>query len=397
MPLLPADDIPELLARLVDKSLVQVDTNGRYSLLKLVRSFVGEELILTEDEQRAKARHRDFYDEFCKNATVQMFGPDQIRIFATMSEELENLRRAIDFATTDAQTWATSVRMIDDLFLYMQVHGIYTDGIVMGKNAIARAPENSEFGRAMLWASIARLQHFQRSPETEHSIEQAIALGDQSGNIAALALAIFQKALFKFVNGAHQEGYELASQALVMARASGDRYMEGRIQVNLGNVALAQENLVDARLYYEECQRVWGTLGNIRGMAVVYANLAQIHERLGDYKSAHREGVNAMRTFLTLGDEMNLVSTLAGLCGGFWLAKDYETAAMLLGRIDAVWANLDAHPDPPDVLTAERWRARLREAMGADTFSAALEKGKDTPTMELVDKVLSNPEPWVPA
>lgn len=391
------DDIPELLARLVDKSLVQMDANGRYSLLKLVRSFAEEELAESRDDKSTKSRHLAFYEEFCAGATDQMFGPHQVRVFSTISEELENLRRAIEFATSDAETWATSVRMINDLFLYMQIHGIYTDGIVMGKNAKARAPENSEFGRAMLWASIARLQHFQRSPETERSIEHAIELGERSGNVAALALAFFQKALLRFVQGAHDQGFVLADKALGMARASGDRYMEGRILLNVGNVFLAQEKLEDARQHYEDCHKVWGELGNIRGMAVVYANLAQIHERLGDHRSAHREEINAMRTFLTLGEEANLIATLAGACSGFWLAGDFDTAAILLGRVEAVWAKQEAHPDAPDVVTAERWRARLLEAMGAERFHAALAKGKETSTMELVEMVLSNPEPWARA
>ncbi len=387
------DEIPELLARLVDKSLVQIDADGRYSLLQLVRAYGQEELMRSEDNHRTRARHSSYYGHMCEYPETIESGTLPALV-AQLTKELENIRHAAEWATSDPKTWPRAVRILGDMFGVMHTRGTYEDGLAMGRAVIESAPADSDFALAAAWAWVAVIHEFQSSPKAAESCQTAIDLAEKSGNKSAMARALLQRATDYWRTGRHAEANELGKRSLALARELKETRQLGPILVSLGNAALFEGKLDEAKTYYEQCRTVWESVGDERGSAVIKGNLGHIQERLGDYKTAYQYARSALTPLLALQDVRNLAGIVAAACSGFWVAKDYETMAMLLGCADGLWEKGEAYPDGVDEQTANKWRARVTAKVGEATYEAAHNRGKKMPLKDVVEKVMENPEPW---
>lgn len=85
----------DVLARLVDRSLVVLDDapeGPRYRLLESVAAFCLDRL---EDADEVRARHAGYYTELAERADPELRGPDQRRWLALLDAETANLRAAL--------------------------------------------------------------------------------------------------------------------------------------------------------------------------------------------------------------------------------------------------------------------------------------------------------------
>jgi predicted ATPase/class 3 adenylate cyclase len=95
-----ADDIFELLANLVARSLVVAETatETRYRLLETIRQYGEERLVEVAETDALRARHADHYAEFAGIATRGICGPGQFEWGARLAREHDNLFAAMAFA-----------------------------------------------------------------------------------------------------------------------------------------------------------------------------------------------------------------------------------------------------------------------------------------------------------
>ncbi|MFF8104178.1 BTAD domain-containing putative transcriptional regulator [Streptomyces sp. NPDC016640] len=97
------EDVLDLLAGLVDKSIVGVNSSGdraRYSLLETIRQYGRQRL---EEEGRTtllRARHSDFYRLTAVRAGREWCGPREVDWLIRLRTELPNLRAALDHCAT---------------------------------------------------------------------------------------------------------------------------------------------------------------------------------------------------------------------------------------------------------------------------------------------------------
>jgi hypothetical protein len=83
--LIPTDSILDLLSRLIDKSLVQVEKRGphgypeeRYRLLETLRQYGHERLVEEEEVEGVRDRHRDWFLRLAEQAKPELVGPEQV-------------------------------------------------------------------------------------------------------------------------------------------------------------------------------------------------------------------------------------------------------------------------------------------------------------------------------
>ena len=83
------------LMKLVNHSLLERNTAGRYQLHELVRQYGGEKLHTLPDQgQSLHDRHAVFYTAALKIWSEQLRGPSQLEAFADMDLEIDNIRAA---------------------------------------------------------------------------------------------------------------------------------------------------------------------------------------------------------------------------------------------------------------------------------------------------------------
>jgi predicted ATPase/class 3 adenylate cyclase len=94
-------DVVELLGRLVDKSLLEVDaTDGitRYRLLETIREYAREQLDVSGDSVRVRGRHLTRYADLAEEAGL-LRGDAQLDRAGALARDTDNFRCALDWAS----------------------------------------------------------------------------------------------------------------------------------------------------------------------------------------------------------------------------------------------------------------------------------------------------------
>jgi predicted ATPase/class 3 adenylate cyclase len=96
-----AEDVLDLLAGLVARSLVDATSSGattRYRLLETIRQYAEERLAEAGETDGLRARHADHFVDFAATATPNLYGPAQLEWGARLAAERDNFRAAMAFA-----------------------------------------------------------------------------------------------------------------------------------------------------------------------------------------------------------------------------------------------------------------------------------------------------------
>ncbi|RKR91949.1 putative ATPase [Micromonospora pisi] len=295
----------DVLARLVDRSLVVMDDSGagpRYRLLESVAAFCAERL---EDPDDVRARHAAYYTDLAERADPQLRGPGQQEWLARLDEETANLRAAL--------LNGGGLRLANALTWYWFLRGRLTEA----RRALARSGGPAEESRAVAWrVGFALLQGEPVAPDDV----RAVLAGDVDGRatwftahavIGSGDIDLALELLPTTFDGRWTEAAVLSSRAM-LAHAAGD----------LATVESAANR--SAALFAELGDR-WGAL---------QANdwVGGLAEMRGDHERAaalHREGLRWAEE-LSLWPEVG--SKLSWLA---WIAvqtRDYVQARELAER-----------------------------------------------------------------
>ncbi|MFK8052535.1 MAG: TIR domain-containing protein [Woeseiaceae bacterium] len=122
--LVDRDDIIDLLERLVDKSLIQADTQditSRLGLLETVREFARDMLIEEGRHEAVSQRHRDYFLGIAE-ASAQAIQIDPASWITTLDAVQDNLRVAIQWSLDNDQG-SESLRLVGALSFYWVLAG----------------------------------------------------------------------------------------------------------------------------------------------------------------------------------------------------------------------------------------------------------------------------------
>src|SRR3990172_1017427 len=115
----------ELLSRLVDRSLVQVEeaaAEGRYRLLETIRQYGTDRLAESGEETAVRTRHLDFYVALAERAEPELERPGLMMWLERLDLELGNLRGALDWSAKTSGA-DKGLRLPSAPFLFWQVRG----------------------------------------------------------------------------------------------------------------------------------------------------------------------------------------------------------------------------------------------------------------------------------
>ncbi|MGY0499931.1 BTAD domain-containing putative transcriptional regulator [Nocardia sp. FBN12] len=124
-------DVAEVLARLVDRSLVitpGADSRPRYRLLKSVAAYGIDRLRESGEESATRRRHLDYYVAFAERADQHLRTADQRRWLARLDAESADLRRALETACATERS-GEALRLVNALAWYWVMRGRLAEGI----------------------------------------------------------------------------------------------------------------------------------------------------------------------------------------------------------------------------------------------------------------------------
>lgn len=285
---LPAERVPDLLSRLVDRSLV-VREADRFRLLESVAAYCAERLVEAGEAAAVRARFVRCHVELAERETEGLRGPDQRGCLERLDAETVNLRRALDVAVTENDA-RLALRLVNALSWYWFLRGRLTEARRSLRAALSTHGDTAGAARPTARAWLAGMElRTSSTGATRTSVGE-----DPTGGLDD---AVLRARLQWFVGtgltgaGHHREGWRLVEASLTGARAARDRWGEAAALVELaGHVPDQGESHAElgAALFHEAGDR-WGQLRAARALALA----AQRAGDLARTERLHREGLLA--------------------------------------------------------------------------------------------------------
>ena len=290
------DDPFDVMQGLVERSLVLVEEPPRYRLPEAVR----EETLAQAspvDIDLAMAGLFDWANGFCAQVAEETTGQDQEAWFDRTSLELDNVRDAIAFGTSQSNLRLRALRMVVDLRRFWIVRGDYSLGLALVE-PILQAGEGQDSGL--------------RARATNLAGALALSTGDLDAAERHL------------------------SESLTLARTNEDVMTQGRVLGNLGMIAWERTDFATAHESFSEASTVfetakdWGSVGTARlNLGYVLIDM----ERLDAARAALEASLEPLRA----ADDRSGLAYATGNLGYLALVRGQRDEALRLVR-----ASLDA-------------------------------------------------------
>jgi tetratricopeptide (TPR) repeat protein len=209
--------IVDLLARLVDKSLVSV-TGPRYRLLDTIRQFAAERLDAAAEHDTVAVRHLDWCLALAEEHDPLSAGPR--RSLRTLETEHDNLRAGLTFALRrDPQA---ALRLATSLWRFWLDRGYFVEGHRWLEATLVAAPERTALRVEALLASAGLSLRSGNSLIYLRRVQSAVEDYRELGDEHATAAALYQHAMLEQSVSNTARADALFADAVALARRLGD-------------------------------------------------------------------------------------------------------------------------------------------------------------------------------
>ncbi len=419
-----------LLAQLVDKSLVTVETQdreARYQLLETIRAYA-RRLAASAEQEALERRHAAFFLAVAERAEPHLgMGAGQGTWLNQIAAELDNMRAALRYAAAWSET-ETALRLTAALRWFWYVRGHWSEGREWLEGALAGGGSTSPRARAKaLFAAgfLARAAgDYQRAyAMLEESLSLHRGLEDKSGTASCLAhlgLAALDQGLYDRATSLHKEGLALfrelrnivdtarclvylarsamasqTAQRYARAEASGQEALAlfrtaaypggtGLALVNLALIAYHQGDYGRARTLAGEALALSRELGYEALGAQALRTLGLVACHQADHKKAASLLAESLALAWKLGDRLRTAQCVEGLAELASAQRQWERAARLYGAAESLRVVLGVSITPWEAPARDRRVAAVRAKLNAKTAATAWAAGASTPLDRLV-------------
>jgi predicted ATPase/DNA-binding SARP family transcriptional activator len=413
-------EVLDLLASLIDKSLVQVDTNGvtaRYRMLETVRAYALDHLPAGAARQ-ARAAHSAHFLRLAEAAAPHMVGEQQVAWRARLEEDDDNLYVALsNLVAGGPETAVEAWRFGAAVARFWNSRGYYGSEVDLLIAALDISGPTEDAAAAARGAALAAAGYlmFRRGDGSRALayLEEATRIADETSSPGLRADAKRTLAWVAFRRGELENASLLARQAVEDAIASGDRHLMARAY----DVAATtqQSDPAMARRDHAEALRYCKAGGDTLGQASALNNLAVLDVEQGNYEAAREHLVealalagqvrdaallpfleygvglasclegdvaaaraafaNALRAAWRTGQRSLVAYTILGLAATAAAAAEHEEAAKLLGAAEAGFDELGEQPEHLEASLFDRTAGELRASLG-EGFEEAFSAGR---------------------
>ncbi|MGP3989215.1 AfsR/SARP family transcriptional regulator [Streptomyces sp. 3N207] len=316
-------DVLDLLARLVDRSLVVMDDSGdepRYRLLESVADYGLARLDEAGESEEVLRRHRRYYTELAERTAPLMHGPDQRHQLRLLDAETANVRRALDHAVQHGAV-EDALRLVNALTWYWFLRGRLREAGRSLEAALAAA-ERTETARnpkaaASLWAQARAWR-----------AGFAVLVGDGTERTQYSRVAV-----------------ELSREVTDRRERAGAQWFLGFALFGVGDQAASEELIEQALEEFQALGDTWGTAAALS----VRANQAHVR---GDLTRLAHDGQRSAQLFSELADSWGQLQTIEPLASLAEMAGDYARAAKLHQEGLRLAEDLGLWPEAADRLTS---------------------------------------------
>ncbi|WP_051222373.1 BTAD domain-containing putative transcriptional regulator [Conexibacter woesei] len=362
-----ADDVPELLAALVDRSLLTlVDRDqGRYRMLETIREYGIERLDEAGELAAVRTAHARHFAALVDEAEPHLRRAEQLTWFRLLQAERENVLSALRWLAETGDA-AAALRLAVSSCWFWLLASSQSDAMAALRVASAVPGDADPLDRLLAEAMLGMADN---DGESEEAIRDAVReLLDRLDALDLSARPVVTAAMpaLAWVTGdreradalfaaarAHPDPWVRASVPLVLAqdaenrgelaavrehltaalaayRATGERWAINATLISLGGLCLLEEDLDGAGQALEDARELMAELGADGDQAMLQMRLADVRERQGELAAALHHARLARDATDLGGDESAM--TAAGLARVLWSLGERDEAREVLAH-----------------------------------------------------------------
>ena len=286
-----AEDVLELLGRLVEQSLVAAvpDEKGnevRYGMLEPVRQYAREKLEESGESEDTQRRHAAHFLGLAEEAEPKLIGPEEEAWIDRLQREHDNLRTALRWAKEQGDVEA-GLRLVGALNWFWWMRGYLGEGRGWTEDFLEAAARGglraADGARAKALLGAGRLAFGQGDLGSsialyEQSLTTYRRLGDEAGTAALLA----ELGQLVRARGDDDRAEALSEEGLRLNTTLQDRRSAAISLSTLGHVARRRGDLDRATNLFGEALALFKELGHGRGVAYSLCNLGVVALERGE-------------------------------------------------------------------------------------------------------------------
>ncbi|MEU3522969.1 BTAD domain-containing putative transcriptional regulator [Streptomyces sp. NPDC038707] len=329
-------EVPDLVTRLVDRSLVVVvagPAGPRYRLLESVAAYATERLHEMEDLAAVRDRHLRHYLALAERAEPELRGPGQRSWLARLDAESGNLRAALDEAVRRAAAGDPdqAARLATALAWWWLLRGRLAQARRSLRAVLDTAPSAGHGELALLHTAFALLTG-DRDPATALAGGGAGADDTAGPDDTAVpdpvrhARSLWLCAYGLFSAGAVADSGELNDRALTLFTTAGDQWGTAAALGLRATLALVRGDLAGLGRDGRRSAALFSELGDRWGELQTVSPLAALAEIKGEYEEAVNRQYEGLRMARELGLAAEVSARLSGLGRLALLAHDWDRA-----------------------------------------------------------------------
>jgi predicted ATPase/DNA-binding CsgD family transcriptional regulator len=318
--------ILDLLASLVDKSLVQVEEQGaktRYSLLETVRAYARQKLSDAAEAALVRNQHLDYHMRLAESAEPDLYGARLEQLLGPLATELDNFRGALGWAV-DAGCVEEALRLASALWLFFEARGHWREGKGHLESALA-GEGASALPRAKALIAVGHIGTIETDwVATRRVAEEALAIGREVGDEGTVGRAL-DLIGWALISLEPEAAMPVLEQSIAITRRLGDAWFLADALYRAGFLATVAGRLKAAPPLLQDALAVSRTAGNLLGVreSLTWLGLnATLQCRFAEAEAMLEEALAQSRS---LGDPLFAMFDLGAL--GFAKIRTGEWAA----------------------------------------------------------------------
>ncbi len=346
---LPAEEIIDASAGLVDKSLVVVEPEvlgqARYRLLDSVRAYAAQRLAAAGEAGATAARLRDYALGFTEQATAEAMGETPadwtttVDVFRRYDVDAANLRQVLSWCLNTGDV-ARGLRQCTAMCPVWIVRGLSAEGEEWFARCLAL--DRTGLSPAVLGAALigrAQLALPNDPASAQAWAREGLELCRRAGQRACAATALNLLAEVDLHAGRLTEAGQHAAEALATARAAGHAWNEGYALGTQGALAAASGQLREAARLGEAALAVMRGIDQQWGVARTLVGLGALARLRGDRAGALDRYREALPILREIDSRPDVARCLAGIgrialeAGEAGVAREHLAESLRLSRV----------------------------------------------------------------
>ncbi len=288
-------DLPSL-RKLVDKSLVRVEADGRYELHDLIRRYAAARLAESKDADVIQQRHFDTYLALAAQLDAQRAEPQSMAAVGRLDREQENIRAAFSWSLKQDQIEPT-LQLVRHLAFYWIRRGFWREAEQWTTGAIDQAGERESALLSIALSYGAIFAYVQgRFGEAAALAVRAMRMARRLEDPEALIAALFTQT-FSSLNADQALGSLHTALALIEETGKHQIYLPG-LYVVAASWYYSGGRYAEARDYFQKSIDLYRKAGAVDLLAEPLLRLGQLELRDGHLHEAYdltAESIAAMR------------------------------------------------------------------------------------------------------